>query len=63
MLIKPPTPSDLRTQAIMDVVSLGVGPGLDGTQVARMGVVFLQREGHVIHMEKQRFPGSFGLFF
>lgn len=27
-----------------------------------MGVAFLQREGHVIHMEKQKFLGSFRVF-
>lgn len=66
MLIKAPILSDLRTQAITrmsDVVSLGIIPGLGRRQVAWMGVAFLQREGLVVHMEKQRFPGSFTVFF
>lgn len=46
----------------MSIISLGVIPGLNGKQVAKVGIAFLQREWHVIHMEQQRFPGSFRVF-
>lgn len=46
----------------MSFLSLRVVPGLNGRQVAWVGMAFLQKDRHGMHMEQQKFPGSFRVF-
>lgn len=62
MLTKDPNVLTWYPSSHMSIIPLGVVPGLDGRQVAWVDIAFLQKERHDIHMEQQRFPGSFRVF-